>query len=63
MDKKQEVDYLLRQISHFTLPHLDPINHPPSTYKHCEYQSFCFWQVQGDSHSNGPGQPMPAHWP
>lgn len=35
----------------------------PTTYKHCEYQSFCFWHVHGLWHTNGPFQPIPPHWP
>jgi hypothetical protein len=27
---------------------------PAHLYRHCEYQSFCFWQVQGLWHLVGP---------
>lgn len=30
-------------------------------YKHCQYQSFCFWQVQGATQTVGPLYPMPPH--
>lgn len=35
----------------------------PSLYKHCQYQSFCFWHVDPAAHVFGPFQLMPPHCP